>query len=482
MEGGNGRNVSPSIYALYYDLLTPRSKSLSLTDIRRRPDLGNRTQCMAYRLRVLSDSLTELASIIKDEHKTLEVLNRKYGLTSLPDDVLAMTFDLAVNERFGFCKWKTAVRLSHVCQHFRYIMLACPRMWTDMNTSSEMVASCAPRAKGVSLSVNFSVDTRADRDGWVFQPVLAELLTHAKRWGRLSMAFRPSSRDVLLQFEERNELNGQNLRHLEAPLLEELYIDGGDFDGAPRPYWDWTQWNTPKLRRIEAIYHFPRSLPGLVNVTSIDLTLRVHDDSMSGILGEISKLDHLQDLALCFTRCVYDENAVPHVKLEFPHVKRLEIKTELHIRIEDSTPAAKRSLFSSLFFPGVVHLKLSITGADFTEELLESEMLDKRIYNYYFNKEIARILIHDDQYPRVDDFHLKIRSPFGDHHDSEHGFNKALLSAQQTLQCKAFHVVVQYETGHRGAGRFGWDRLHGRARIPSASRWRRAAHAEDDDT
>ncbi len=157
------------------------------------------------------------------------------------------------------------------------------------------------------------------------------------------------------------------MRHLDAPLLEELHIDSDDFEDTLRPHWDWTQWNTPKLRRIEAVYLFPRSLPGLANVTSIDLTLRVHDKSMSGILEEISKMVHLQDLSLGFTNCVYNEDAVPYEKLEFPYVQRLESRPTSTFELRDSTPAVKRSLFSSLFFPGVVRLKLRITGSDFSE-------------------------------------------------------------------------------------------------------------------
>ncbi len=143
------------------DAVTPQSKSLSRTEVRQRPEIRNRIQDIAYRIRVLSDTLTEFATAIKFEREAVEAFNRMIRLASLPDDLLTMIFDYVVNKDENKdlipIRWRTAVTLSHVCQHFRDVSLSCPRLWTTMNRSSRMVAACLPRAKGVPLAVDITL-------------------------------------------------------------------------------------------------------------------------------------------------------------------------------------------------------------------------------------------------------------------------------------------------------------------------------------
>ncbi len=232
MEGGNGRNVSTFTYVRFpsnYLLLTLRRESLSLTDIRQHPDVGIRAQDIARRLRVLTDTLTELVAAVKVEYEAVQVFIRKTGLASLPDDLLAVIFDYVVNKDENKpwipIRWRTAVTLSHVCQHFRNVSLSCPRLWTTMNRSAGMIATCVPRAKDVPLTVDITVNPvpTGVATRWCLEPVLAELLKNVSRWGHLGIDIRLNSS----QPHQIGESTIQQLRKLDAPLLVELCIQNG---------------------------------------------------------------------------------------------------------------------------------------------------------------------------------------------------------------------------------------------------------------
>ncbi len=261
-----------------------------------------------------------------------------------------------------------------------------------------MVASCLPRANGLPLTVNLTVHRKANEGDWLFDPVLAEVLPHSKRWHHLHMALDYGRRDV--QVDGSN--NGQELRCLDALLLRELHIEGCSFNGSGDwPQWDWTRWNTPNLRHLTTDYYFPHALPGLATVTRLRVSLCINDDSTSRIFKEISRMVHLLDLALSFSNDSDDTtDIVLHEKMEFPSVQRLVIENHLHIPDEYRNPALKRSLFSSLFFPHVIDLRVELYGNASLDDM------ERSMRNLYFNKEVIRLFRH------VDQFSLRQELPF----------------------------------------------------------------------
>lgn len=202
------------------------------------------------RARFLSSTLNELAHAIENECVAIEVINRKCGLASLPDDLLVMIFDYVVNKEENKyrvpSRWMAAVKLSHVCQHFRGVSLSCPRLWTTINRSSKMAVDCLPRARSVPLMVHITVCPNESTGGWYLEPILKHLLPCAKRWSQLSIVYDFMSRKDI----DSNKATYQRLRQLHAPLLEELHVTNDSWDIEGRCQWDWSQWNTPKLRRV----------------------------------------------------------------------------------------------------------------------------------------------------------------------------------------------------------------------------------------
>lgn len=239
-----------------------------------------------------------------------------------------------------------------------------------------------------------------------------DILPYAERWGRLRVVFIWFGVEDRDSEDTSDELRIWDLQGLHAPLLKELCIESG-FNRRDTCDLDWTLWNTPQLRRIRTILYFPHSLPGLANVTNLDLTLHVNDKSVKKILKEVSKMGCLQDVTLVLKAGLidYETDIVPHEKLELPVIQRLRIKTELPYSTKDTTSACKRSWFSSLFFPGVFSLNLKLSAPNRKD-------MDTGVDGNYFNKEITRIFRHVDQFPQVVNFHLQIFSPDGDIHDS----------------------------------------------------------------
>lgn len=85
----------PSKFA---DADAPRSKTLSFTDLRHCPDPKVRTQDIVRCARFLFRTFKELATAIERKYVAFEVVNRKCGLASLPDDLLATISDYVVNK------------------------------------------------------------------------------------------------------------------------------------------------------------------------------------------------------------------------------------------------------------------------------------------------------------------------------------------------------------------------------------------------
>ncbi|KLO15308.1 hypothetical protein SCHPADRAFT_995919 [Schizopora paradoxa] len=396
-------------------------KSVTSVDMQESSALRTHVHSISRRLRYLSTTLNGLAKSTQEVYEAFGVVSQKAGLALLPDEVLVMVFEFVVayakkNEYRVSRAWKAAVRLSHVNQHFRSVLLDCPRFWTNMNSCGEMITACLPRTNGLPLAVDVTVRCDTHLRDCSYEPVLADLLPLSRQWGRLDISFHHSYGDYQWKLSDPAL---QALHHLDAPLLKELSIFYAPFDDDHNPPFDWSGWNCPNLSSIKIIAFFPLGLPALSNVSSLDLTLRLEDEMLPDILEEISGLHKLEELLVTFTNSRLGNDLVLMERFEFPQIRRLKIATETHFRFDDTSSGAKRSVFSSLFFPNVVHLEIEITGGDYTVLYEEPDDIE-HTQDFYFNKELNRIFRHFNQFPRVETFHLDIYSPFGDHHDPSH--------------------------------------------------------------
>ncbi|KLO08088.1 hypothetical protein SCHPADRAFT_1001189 [Schizopora paradoxa] len=415
-------------------------------DVRRNPALRGQVQDIAHRLKRLSITLESIARATKDAYIEFGAVCKNVGLASIPDEILAMIFNLVLAYVNGVEKsvsrtWRAAVKLSHVNQQFRAVLLDCPQFWTNMNSCREMVKSCFPRTKGLPLKVNLNFFHCVELGECLFDPVLAELLPLAKHWGRLGILVRR------LEFRawKLKCSTGKTLRHFDAPLLEELalhlHTNPGYLD-PPSLNLDCSRWNCPSLRSIKAFNSFPLNLPSLSSVTDLYVALKVDEENIPEIFGEIKKMQNLQNLGLEIANILHHSDIVVYERFEFSQVKHLRVITELHMQNNDISPMLKRSIFSSLFFPGATEFVLELTGDDFPASYDEDEDWNQlRIRDYYFNGEINRIFRHVDQFPLVEVFSLKICLQLRDHCDSA-GRSEVYVPLNMLPSLKHWHLIL----------------------------------------
>ncbi|KLO18163.1 hypothetical protein SCHPADRAFT_886429 [Schizopora paradoxa] len=388
-------------------------KSFAYTDFHFHSDLRSRALGVARCMKSLSNDLEALAAKVREESAALENIPRVCGFASLPDDVLAMIFDLVVNNyenwKYWYCgsrSWKSAVSLSHVSKHFRDVTLAHPRLWTKLSRSGKMAVSCLPRTKNAPLTIGIKF-LLTESDEWAFQSILSKVLPYSNRWHSLGIYL-----DSVKKWEPENEESdeGQEIYGLSAASLKEMSIQSGFYDFTDSwPDWDWSRWYTPNLRSLTAFRYFPSSLPGLSYVTYLRLTFLIDDESLPKIMKEVAKMVSLKTLFLTLETADGDENPTLHEKMVFSNVTNLSISLEEHLPVDLSTPALTRALFSSMYFPLATELRVTFTGNAY---IFDSDYDEKEHFNFYCNKAISRIFRHVDQFPLVKELYLGIKTEF----------------------------------------------------------------------
>ncbi|KLO08087.1 hypothetical protein SCHPADRAFT_944742 [Schizopora paradoxa] len=377
------------------------------SNLRGDPGLRNRIKEKFCQFQRLS---TTLDGIIDALNKGIDNLGRMCGIDLLPDEVLAAIFEMVVNTTGAItehyvasCRWREAVSLSHINHRLRSIMLASPQLWTNMASSRQMAAACLPRTNGLPLNISMDADNHGRRDDWSFHPILAELFPVAQYWECLHLSIscmHPESRLGRNNFKFA-DLSDPPFYRLNAPLLEKLSIEYSCFvNGADTPHWDWSRWNTPNLRHLKTYRYFPISLPELISVTNLDLTMSIYDDHFPRTVKEISQMVNLRDFTVKFLDTDKFPRFIPMT--EFPHIQQLKMKTTRHARNKGGKLAdGWRPVFFSLFFPNLIHLQLDVEGKG---------CLSWGDETFYFNEEMNRIFSQANQYPKVQSFYLKIVS------------------------------------------------------------------------
>ncbi|KLO18208.1 hypothetical protein SCHPADRAFT_993810 [Schizopora paradoxa] len=398
---------------------------LSSIDIRGNPGPTSYIRDVACRLQHLSSPQSEFPLAMEVLPDSYDSVPRKYGISLLPDEMLAAIFDLAIDP---LTKWRAAdkisgiVKLSHVNRQFRSILLAYPQYWTDVSSilKPETVKLCLLRTRGSPLTVLLNVTCFFSPIEFRFDPALTELILHSNHWKSLIVSYRwvydddKGTRRIPL-------LTSEPWHHtlIDTPLLEELTISQEkEFSGLAHAF-DWSNWICPKLRELNLINDFPTHLPGLSQISTLSLRLAIDDEKIYHIFSEISRMQNLQDLALELTSIPYDEDIIVYDPFKISQVRRLRITTTVHFSEKDFSPVLKRSIFSSLFFPGVDNLVVEMKG----DNVLGYDAIWDDGYHpnrkFYFNKEINRIFRHINQFPLVESLRLDISSQYSYREDPD---------------------------------------------------------------
>ncbi|KAK7065039.1 F-box domain-containing protein [Favolaschia claudopus] len=347
-------------------------------------------------IKALIAALEEKIAQIDSQIRDLQYMRaREYGLITslklvispirkLPDELLANIFDDAV------CTLQSAVRLSHVCKHWRLLAHRTPALWTPplpprllKRTSQsaqyiQITKAYLERSMPHAISLCLDCTTRDVN----ISPALADvLLVGASRWAYLQVQGHPSVLQALanlrpdaLKMLESVTLRGNSAIEtgavtvfLCAPLLREVTLQVANTTKIPMP---WAQLTELDLWEDS----FPRWLNILLQCTNlvhakICASRSTEEDENTDNLTIPVTLPFLETLDLYFpTRKV----APCFGRLALPNLRRLEMSLD----VDDGEWSATTSAVFSQFqyrSPNIEYFALTL--CDLSPDALHSILL-----------------------------------------------------------------------------------------------------------
>lgn len=210
----------------------------------------SRAALLASQFKTVSETFRILANDFEDESTSttlyLQKLKPMCGLASLPNDVMVLIIEFAVNpdekdEYLHSQRAWSALRLSHTSRHFRDLITSLPQLWNQINvfpeSSTELTEACIRWSREVPLDIHLTVykDT-SERSK--YYDAFSQVLAYAHRWRKLTLhvfCYRQLNipLDELFLRLQNNwrivignpELDASSGTKLIAPLLEEIHVE-----------------------------------------------------------------------------------------------------------------------------------------------------------------------------------------------------------------------------------------------------------------
>ncbi|KLO18153.1 hypothetical protein SCHPADRAFT_993765, partial [Schizopora paradoxa] len=384
------------------------------------------------RLSSLSGILHELSAAIQAEsnaaQENFKAVTNMYSLITLPNELLAHVFQFVVNGPCGVSNsscWEAAVALSHVSQYFRSTALSCAELWTNISWGSKLSLRCISRSKEallnvtMALAVDFKTGSNRESGKLAFEQSMADnIMPHSRRWKTLDIQFARSGPKATLKVDAktREVFQRLDLRSLESLQL----VNSSDPRFRFQSYHEFQHWTTPNLRYLTTSHYFPLSLPGLANVTKLDITLDLGQISLADVHRDLSRMKVLEVFRLRLVCGGRDTQAAQNFdKVEFVNVRSLRIVAK---ELNRTSQGLIKSFFSSSSFPSVIVLHVILGGY-----LQTSSSVD--IPTLRLTSEVKCIFKSAilEQFPRVERFCLEANemNSFGHRRKISEGYIKA---------------------------------------------------------
>ncbi|KLO18199.1 hypothetical protein SCHPADRAFT_936460 [Schizopora paradoxa] len=371
--------------------------------------LVSRARKASKRLTSLSNTLRQLASLIQVEseaaQENYEVVSNMCNLIILPNELLARIFHFIVNGDSSLensIRSKAAITLSHVSRYFRDTALSCASLWSNISGRADLDLLCLSRSKDAPLDVAFAIDFTVGADvdppeyELFFGQSVPNILPHSKHWRSLDIQF--VSKDRGDQILDGNPQLLRAFREADVRKLESLCLRNINYHTEPNfyGYHEFHQWITPNLRHLTSVHFFPFTLPGLTNLTSLDITFFPGEISLVDVHKNLSRMEVIESFALKLEMGPIRDTSQKHsfAKLELSRVRnvRVEMESQRLGSIEKLKP-----FFSSLSFPKARDLHVKLLG-------YISKEMETPVSLYM---EVGCVLQHSMQYPRVERFRLE---------------------------------------------------------------------------
>ncbi|KLO09636.1 hypothetical protein SCHPADRAFT_558832 [Schizopora paradoxa] len=280
--------------------------------------LVSRARYLTSRMEYLNGVLLKISAgfswRINTGHQRIQRLGAVCGLAALPPEILANIFSFVV---YGFpsdeLRSCISVQLSHVCRHFRDVVISNPHFWTEIQTTPRkpeigLVEACVQRSKNCPLDIDLNLYTsavdvalepgaalpdgipvmeqRVECDG-----VLPILIPHIHRWRSLHLEYNKAD-GFSGSTELFESIQGSLFPMLQ--LIEEFqnHAGGENFD---RSMAYASTWNTPLLTTLILADCLPRSLLSVTSITKFHVLLFSLNDAvkMLDLLGGMQSVSNL---------------------------------------------------------------------------------------------------------------------------------------------------------------------------------------------
>ncbi|KLO09634.1 hypothetical protein SCHPADRAFT_943498 [Schizopora paradoxa] len=378
-------------------------------DGRRGFTLVSRSRTLLQRLECLRHILTGVTSSLdlKIQHaqRQADRMGSICGLAALPSEVLCNIFSFAVH---GFPsdgpRSLVSMRLSHVCRHFRDLMLANPRFWTEIRSTPRkpelgLVEACIQRSKKRPLDIHLNLYTSKVQlyapaippldqyypNGFPYMTqqklecdeVLSLLVPHIERW-----------RSLHLHYVDGEGFSGSTeiFERLEGslfPILETIaeYHDQLNKDGSDRDMRYIPSWNTPALSNLIVYDCLPRSIVSTASFETFHAELFALSDVVEVLdsLNEMQSLSELYiDISKYQSRMITKQN-VEDLKARHPivleNVKKFTFCFASHHAADEVAGGLERliAIFSKLQAPNATHVRLEGRKSDYARYFFRHE-------------------------------------------------------------------------------------------------------------
>ena len=259
------------------------------------PPLGilsavQRYQCSAQDIKAARATLQSMVRSLDNELETLVTTSHpkylEYGLSSAPDDVLAVILTLS------YADSEDTRNLGQVCTRFHRIASSLPLLWSSVSTDTIQ----ADLERSLRLSREQPLTVTIDEGASNLDKALVHLVCHSERWRALELSVHDMNVETL-----RERCTGLRLSQLEELkiVLDDVQVDAMRQEEVLLLYSFYSTWHAPLLRNFHAKNIIPQPISGMaLTSVSIELDEWMVWIQLPSILLFLSECPSLRELSL----------------------------------------------------------------------------------------------------------------------------------------------------------------------------------------
>lgn len=286
-----------------------------------------------------------------------------------------------------------ALRLSHICHHFRNLLLSSPRFWNQINIypkiSLEITEACIQWSREAPLDIYLTVFVDRPERSEYFE-AFSKVLAHSHRWRKFTLyAVNYHPADMAWLSPTILALRNRVIRPIEienssslaiaspdpeflAPLLQEISIlkDENLPQSGLKGLTPGFAWTIPRLKVLNVSHYFPYDLPALANVTTLEFAIGRGKFDYPRVLRALKSMHALEDLRVRFEGCGEDRagEEVRFHPISLENVNRITLLLVSRKLSKAGRASSQLAFYTALFCPNASELRIQFYGAGVVDD------------------------------------------------------------------------------------------------------------------